>query len=59
MPIFGIDWDGPMPPYLHDDDSSAVVIPATGCPWILRNYVMLSVLLLIVQIMGLIFMKKL
>jgi len=32
MPTFGIDWDGPMPPYLHDDDASAVVIPETNCP---------------------------
>ena len=28
MPMFGIDWDGPMPARLHND-TSAVVVPET------------------------------
>ena len=30
--MFGIDWDGPMPAHLHDDSTSAIVIPETNCP---------------------------
>jgi len=48
--MFGLDWDGPIPPYLRDDEPSAVVIP-NWIPWIMKNS---TIPLLIVLIMGLI-----